>query len=191
MRWLAAVAIRSDEFTRFSGFAFGNAVTKARPHAYIVLYRHRFVAWWGHHLLNWGGLAPRVFFWVEYNVVNLFFCVTLYFHWEEASEILLYVPGQYILKKCMMLGLRLMVGNSWNKNVALAYRKRVFQHVRCFYLSFERSARVFLRFKDCNLKTRTCSTSFRDTCKPPSNDNIKLHESRTGLSIGGWATGPD
>jgi len=44
VRWLAAVAIRSDEFTRFSGFAFGDAVTEARPHAYIVLYRHRFVA---------------------------------------------------------------------------------------------------------------------------------------------------
>lgn len=43
--WLATVAVRSDQFTRFCWLGFWDAVAVASPHADVVVDGHRFVAW--------------------------------------------------------------------------------------------------------------------------------------------------
>jgi hypothetical protein len=68
---LARVTVGLDELAGGTGSRAGDAVAEARPHAHIVVYLERTAAREGHHLLDGGGVAPRVLVRVQYNVVDL------------------------------------------------------------------------------------------------------------------------
>lgn len=71
LRWLTAVAVRSDEFPRFRRLRPGYAVAEAGAHADVVVYGGGLVARGGHNLLDGRSLTPGVSVRVQDYVVHL------------------------------------------------------------------------------------------------------------------------
>lgn len=68
---LARVTVGLDELARGTGSSARDAVTEARPYTHIVVYLDRVASWEGHHLLDGGGVAPRMLVRVKHDVVHL------------------------------------------------------------------------------------------------------------------------
>jgi hypothetical protein len=68
---LARVTVGLDELTRGAGSSARDTVAEASPHTHVVVYLNRAATREGHHLLDRGGVAPRVLVGVQHDVVHL------------------------------------------------------------------------------------------------------------------------
>jgi hypothetical protein len=68
---LAGVTVWLDELARGAGSSARDAVAEACPYTHIVVYLNRAASWEGHHLLDGGGVAPRMLVRVQHDVVDL------------------------------------------------------------------------------------------------------------------------
>lgn len=68
---LAGVTVRLDELARGTGSSARDAVAEACPYTHVVVYLNRAASWEGYHLLDGGGVAPRMLVRVKNDVVDL------------------------------------------------------------------------------------------------------------------------